>query len=205
MGLIDNSSILMSIKKLLNVEHDDPAFDTQIGMAINAEFMTLYQLGVGPEGGFSITDADTKWTDFSTDKSIIETVKMLMGMKVRMIFDPPASSIVAEALNSRIAEYEWRLVAQIERNQENSSSYDVVDDNLIIHNISSQVQQNTPRVIPEPTPNSPSTTSYTIPSPITQATPIVHKPDPFEDKPQEEVTPNYAVRGETLQLFGNLF
>jgi hypothetical protein len=116
MGLIDNGSILMSIKKLLNVDPEDQAFDTDIGMLINNEFMTLHQLGIGPEEGFSITDADTVWTDYSNDKTLIETVKILVYLRVRMLFDPPASSVVADAINSRINELEWRLNIQAERN-----------------------------------------------------------------------------------------
>ena len=116
MGLIDDGSILMSIKKLLNVEHDDQAFDTDIGILINNEFMTLHQLGIGPDEGFAIKDADTVWTDFSDDKTLIETVKTFVYLRVRMIFDPPASSVVADAINSRINELEWRLNIQAERN-----------------------------------------------------------------------------------------
>lgn len=117
MGLVNNSSILVSIKKLLNVDETDDSFDTDIGMLINNEFMTLHQLGIGPDEGFSITDADTKWADFSSDKTLIETVKTYVYMKVRMIFDPPASSVVADAFNSQIRELEWRLNIQAERNQ----------------------------------------------------------------------------------------
>lgn len=123
MGLVNNSSILVSIKKLLNVEETDDSFDTDIGMLINNEFMTLHQLGIGPDEGFSITDADTKWADFSSDKTLIETVKAYVYMKVRMIFDPPASSVVADAFNSQIRELEWRLNIQAERNQ-NSEEQD---------------------------------------------------------------------------------
>lgn len=116
MALINDQSILMSIKKLLNVDEEDPAFDTDIGMLINAEFMTLHQLGIGPDDGFSIHEADTKWTDFSDDSTLIESVKAYIYMKVRMIFDPPASSVVADAFNARIHELEFRMNAQAERN-----------------------------------------------------------------------------------------
>ncbi len=115
MPLVDNTSILMSMKKLLNVDPEDMAFDTDIGMNINGVFMTLHQLGIGPNDGFFVIDADTKWSDFSQDKTLIETVKMYVYLKVRMIFDPPASSIVADAINARIAELEWRLNIQAER------------------------------------------------------------------------------------------
>lgn len=118
MALVDNNSILMSIKNLLNVEHNDPDFDTQIGMEINGVFMTLWQLGIGPKEGFAITEANTQWSDFSKDKTLIETVKLYMYLKVRLIFDPPASSIVADQINSRINELEWRLNLQAEKSWE---------------------------------------------------------------------------------------
>lgn len=116
MSIINDQSILLSIKKLLNIDDDDTAFDTDITILINSEFMTLQQLGIGPEEGFSINEGDTVWTDFSDDNTLIETVKAYVYMKVRMIFDPPASSVVADAFNSRIHELEFRLNAQAERN-----------------------------------------------------------------------------------------
>lgn len=121
MALVHDESILMSIKKLLNVEEDDPAFDIDIGMLINSQFMTLQQLGIGPAEGFSVHDADTTWSDFSDDKTLIDAVKEFIYLKVRMIFDPPASSVVADAYNSRIHEVEWRLNIQAERIREGDS------------------------------------------------------------------------------------
>ena len=115
MGLVDDSSILMSIKRLLNVEPDEMDFDTQIGMFINEEFMTLHQLGIGPEEGFSVHDADTKWTDFSDDPTLIDTVKTYIYYRVRLSFDPPASSIVSDAINARISELQFRLNVQAEK------------------------------------------------------------------------------------------
>ncbi len=116
MSIINDQSILLSIKKLLNIDDDDTAFDTDITILINSEFMTLQQLGIGPEEGFSINEGDAVWTDFSDDNTLIETVKAYVYMKVRMIFDPPASSVVSDAFNSRIHELEFRLNAQAERN-----------------------------------------------------------------------------------------
>ena len=61
MGLIDDGSIFMTIKRLLNIDPEEMAFDTQIGVFINEEFMTLHQLGIGPDEGFHVSDANTKW------------------------------------------------------------------------------------------------------------------------------------------------
>lgn len=116
MPIINDQSILLSIKKLLNIDDDDVAFDTDIIILINSEFMTLQQLGIGPEEGFSINEGDTVWADFSTDTTLLETVKAFIYMRVRLIFDPPASSVVADAFNSRINELMFRLNAQAERN-----------------------------------------------------------------------------------------
>lgn len=90
-------------------------FDQDIIMHINAVFMTLRQLGVGPTKGFSISDKTKKWFDFlpETDGRI-DAVKTYVGMKVRLAFDPPSSSIVTETLNRMIGEAEWRLNVESE-------------------------------------------------------------------------------------------
>lgn len=124
MGLIDDNSILMSVKKMCNIDPADQAFDTDIGILINGEFMTLHQLGIGPDEGFSITDAKTSWTDFSTDNTLIGSLRPYIGLKVRMIFDPPASSVVADAYNAKIHELEWRLNIQAERNDTSANDDD---------------------------------------------------------------------------------
>ena len=41
-----------------------------------------------------------------------------MYMKVKMMFDPPSSSIVADAINKQISELEWRLNATETINRE---------------------------------------------------------------------------------------
>ena len=102
-------SILTSIKKLLGVPEDYDHFDVDIIMHINSVFMILTQLGVGPSSGFSIVDESTEWTDFIPDMSKVEAVKSYVYLKVRLLFDPPASSAVTESINRMINEYEWRL------------------------------------------------------------------------------------------------
>ncbi len=114
--MIEKDSILVTVKKLLNIDAEDYAFDTDIVLLINGEFMTLKQLGIGPENGFSIKDYREKWSDFSDDPDLIDTLKIYVASRVRMLFDPPASSIVADALNSRINELQWRLNVQAESN-----------------------------------------------------------------------------------------
>ena len=107
-------SILTSIKKLLGIAEEDTNFDQDLIMHINSVFMILTQLGVGPSKGFSIKDENDVWSDFIPEQSSLEAVKSYVYMKVRLMFDPPLSSAVADAINRNISELEWRLNFEVE-------------------------------------------------------------------------------------------
>lgn len=102
-------SILTSIKKLLGIEEDYVHFDPDIIMHINSVFMILNQLGVGPPEGFRIEDDIATWADYTDNNLLYESVKTYIYLKVRLLFDPPASSSLIEAMNRQISELEWRL------------------------------------------------------------------------------------------------
>ena len=107
-------SILTSIKKLLGIAEDYEHFDQDIIMHINTVLAILTQLGVGPETGFSIADKSTKWNEFVSNKLYYEPIKTYVYLKVKLLFDPPQSSIVLEATNRMISELEFRLNAATE-------------------------------------------------------------------------------------------
>lgn len=107
-------SILTSVKKILGIEEDYTHFDPELIIHINSVFMILTQLGVGPSEGFYISDSSAKWSDFIPDKTRIEAVKTYMGLKVRLIFDPPTSGILTESMNKLISEFECRLNIEVE-------------------------------------------------------------------------------------------
>lgn len=102
-------SVLTSIKKLLGITEEYDQFDQDLIIHINAVLMVLTQIGVGPSTGMIINDSSTTWNDILSDTSNIEAVKTYVYLKVKMIFDPPSSSSVADAMNRSINEYEWRL------------------------------------------------------------------------------------------------
>lgn len=102
-------SVLTSIKKLLGITEEYDQFDKDLIMHINSVLMVLTQIGVGPSNGMIINDSSTTWNDILSDTSNIEAVKTYVYLKVKMIFDPPSSSSVADAMNRSINEYEWRL------------------------------------------------------------------------------------------------
>ena len=77
-------SILTSIKKLLGIAEEC-------------------------EEGFSIEDDSATWDDFLSDSKNLDAVKTYVHLKVKLVFDPSASSVVTEAMNKMISELEWRL------------------------------------------------------------------------------------------------
>jgi len=113
-----NESILTSIKKILGIEEDYEQFDQDIIMHINTVFMILNQLGVGPDSCFTVNDKEATWSDFTSDATNVEAIKTYMGLKVRLIFDPPTSSSVIDATNRIISELEWRLNVQVDPEEE---------------------------------------------------------------------------------------
>ena len=102
-------SILTSIKKLLGIAEEYEHFDMDIIMHINSVFTILTQLGVGPPEGFSIQDKAAAWVDFMPEDPRLEAVKSYMYLKVRLLFDPPLSTAVSEAMNRMASELEWRI------------------------------------------------------------------------------------------------
>lgn len=108
-GGVSIESILTSIKKLLGITEEYTHFDPDIIIHINSAFMVLGQLGVGPTNGYTISDASAVWSDFIGDETNIEAVKTYVYLKVRMMFDPPQSSAVMDAIKTQISELEWRL------------------------------------------------------------------------------------------------
>ena len=84
-------------------------------MHINAVFLVLQQLGVGPEKGFGIVDASAVWDDFLPGDERAKAIASYMGAKVRLAFDPPQSSTAMEALKNTVAEMEFRLNIEFDK------------------------------------------------------------------------------------------
>lgn len=116
-------SILLSTKQLLGLEPEELAFDTDIIFHINSVFSTLYQLGVGPTKPFSIADETAKWSDF-IQRDDIETVKSYMYLKVRLLFDPPSTTTMYEAVDKQTKELEWRLNAAVDYDMDGGDDAD---------------------------------------------------------------------------------
>ena len=105
-------SILDSIKQMLGIGADDTNFDKELVMHINGALMVLNQLGVGPREGFSILDKTKNWEDFLEERKDLDLVQTDAYLRVRLVFDPPQNSFLAQAIERQIAEYDWRIANQ---------------------------------------------------------------------------------------------
>jgi hypothetical protein len=106
-------SILNSTKKLLGIEVDELHFDQELIMHVNSALMSLSQIGVGEEGTFITSENDT-WTSILGSNTKLESAKIYVYLKVRLIFDPPTSAFVLDSIERQLTQLEWRLNVQVE-------------------------------------------------------------------------------------------
>ena len=113
--MIDADSILTSTKKLLGLTEEYEPFDNDIIIYINSALSTLTQLGVGPAEGYKIQDETAKWSEYLGNDPRLEFVKQFVYLKVRLVFDPPASSAVINAYDQMIKELEFRILCACDK------------------------------------------------------------------------------------------
>lgn len=107
-------SILDSTKKSLGVGEDYDVFDPDIIMHINTVFAILNQLGVGPAETFQIEDETTTWGEFTQNNKTLNMVKSYVYLRVRLLFDPPETSYLINALDEQRKEMEFRMTVHSE-------------------------------------------------------------------------------------------
>lgn len=103
------TSILKSTKKILGLADDYDAFDLDVITHINTAFSTLTQLGVGPDAGFMIEDDSSEWSEYIDSGPQLNQIKTYVYLKVRMLFDPPATSYLIAAFERQLEEVVWRI------------------------------------------------------------------------------------------------
>lgn len=113
MAVVDNDVILDTTKRQCNIDVEDTSLDAEIMMHINSIFFVFQQLGIGPVNGFALIDGTEKWSEFIGVESIA-AVRTLMGLRVRILFDPPATGPATEAVERQISQLEFRLNVHME-------------------------------------------------------------------------------------------
>lgn len=104
-----SSSILTSVKKNLGFDESDTSFDADILLFINTVLATLNQIGVGPETGYQIEDKVATWGDLLGTDPRLNFVQSYVYLKVRLLFDPPATSFAIKAMETIATELEQRI------------------------------------------------------------------------------------------------
>jgi hypothetical protein len=110
------NSILTFVKQYVGINGNyDPHFDSQIIACINSVFMAMRQFGIGPEDGFTISGDKETWQDFiGGDADLLSAVPIYVAIRVKIMFDPPSAQSVLQAMKDTVAEFEWRLNAQVD-------------------------------------------------------------------------------------------
>ena len=103
-----DETILSSVKKVCNVAEDDTSFDTDLILYTNSALMTIMQEWHGMDHAFRVVDGTETWEDLLGEDTDYEGVKELVGLKVRVVFDPPSNSSVMQAIKEEIQNLEWR-------------------------------------------------------------------------------------------------
>lgn len=100
-------SILLSVSD--KVDNVDPvAFRDNLISTINTCFAFCNQYGCGPEEGFQITTGEETWDDYvCKDITQKNLAKEYIGAKVKILFDPPQSGPMLQALERQITQLEW--------------------------------------------------------------------------------------------------
>lgn len=104
-----NENILDSVKKINNIAEDDTSFDQELILYINSALMIIMQEWHGMDHAFRVADGTETWNDLLGEDTDYEGVKELVGLKVKLMFDPPSNSAVLQAINDQIKDLEWRM------------------------------------------------------------------------------------------------
>lgn len=108
------TSILKTVRTSLGILPDFTEFDAELIVAINSALMAVSQLGIGPTGGFSISDDTATWTELFNSVSNIEAVKSYIILKTRLEFDPPGTSFLMDSFNRQLDELGFRLMVEVD-------------------------------------------------------------------------------------------
>lgn len=89
-------------------------FELELIVHINTAFSRLTQLGLGPKTGFSISDSTAVWSDIIPDGMNLQNVKDFIYYKVKIVFDPPASTSSLETIKEEIKLLEFDIQSEVD-------------------------------------------------------------------------------------------
>ena len=108
-----DSSVLNDVKSFLLIPEEIKDLDQTLILHISSQLVYLNQLGYGVDLPDEITDATTTWNDVVGDHYNSD-LKVLVGLRVKLVFDTPGVGSVTAAMERQISEAEWRVHARRE-------------------------------------------------------------------------------------------
>lgn len=108
------NSILQTVRRGVGLPEDDNSFDAELLPHINTALMRLMQFGIGPKGGFFVSDDRQTWSEFLGEDINSQGVVTYVCSRVKIVFDPPTNSAALEALKETVKELEWCLISRNE-------------------------------------------------------------------------------------------
>ena len=122
-------SVLNTVKSMLGVEDSYEAFDVELITHINSALFVAYNIGVQLVKNYTIDGPNVTWSEICPDVNLIPLLKSYIGLKVRLLFDPPTTGVLHEAMERQVTEFEWRLYVESDpaNNTEEGGSTDVDD------------------------------------------------------------------------------
>ena len=105
-----DDSILETIKDQIGIDRKNTDFDRDLIMAINPVLFILFQEGLTVEN-YEIRDNTTTWDQILLKGEHPVALNVMIkwaGLRTKMLFDPPTSSILRDAIKANIDELEWR-------------------------------------------------------------------------------------------------
>lgn len=103
-------SILEDVKKQIGIASSNHDFDPDVLMAVNTVLFDLHQMGIVNDDFTVGTDSKT-WSEIllREDQVNLHALKTWVALKAKMIFDPPTSSVLAQAIRDNLDELTWRI------------------------------------------------------------------------------------------------
>ena len=105
-----DDSILLTVKDQIGIDRKNTDFDKDLIICINPILFILYQEGLTQEN-YEIMDDTMTWADILLEERSKEALNVMVkwvGLRTRLLFDPPTSSVLLQALKDNAAELEWR-------------------------------------------------------------------------------------------------
>lgn len=121
------SDIITDIKKILGIPKHVADFDDAIIMHCNTVISALTQMGIGPKEGYELYDGTETWDDITGDHKI-QNVKTYVGLKVKLLFDPPSNATLIDSINSQLNEIEWRMRIEVDSPNKSEDSVNQVNN-----------------------------------------------------------------------------